>query len=114
MTIFSHPWFDIILAATIVLLLQWPLRRLGRWLLGPLFSVEVSRLSRRGSTFWLRAGYALALLAALYAKFPTQSQLVPNELANFAEQFTELFLLVQALAVLILTPIWFCGAISDE
>jgi len=97
-----------------MLLLQWPLRRFMRWLLGPLFPVEVSRLSRRGSTFWLRGGYALALLAALYSKFPYQVLLSVNETANFAQEFAELFLLVQAIAVLVLTPIWFGGAISDE
>ncbi len=104
----------LIAAAAALFVVQWPVRRSLRWLLGPLFSAEVARLYRRGSTFWLRSAYPLVLFGAIFASFPRHGVIDAKQLAQFARGFTELFLLVQSIAVMLLTPIWFGGAISDE
>src|SRR5262245_11637032 len=104
----------VLLAVLALVLLQWPLRRLLRWLLGPLFVLEITGLARRGTTIWLRGVYALALLLALYASFPAYAEADTNTVAAFAKDFSELFLMVQAVTVLFLVPLVFSGAISDE
>src|SRR5262245_23607604 len=104
----------VLLAALGLLLMQWPLRRLLRWLLGPLFALEITSLARRGTAIWLRSVYALALLLALYTSFPTYAEADTNSVAEFARDFSELFLTVQAVTVLFLVPLVFGGAISDE
>ncbi len=108
----SAPWLP--LAGLGLLLLQWPLRRGLRWLLGPLFVLETTRLARRGTAIWLRCLYAVALLLALYRSFPHKATADKNEIARFAEDFSELFLTVQTVAVFFLVPLVFGGAISDD
>jgi ABC-type transport system involved in multi-copper enzyme maturation permease subunit len=90
------------------------LRGLGRWLLGPVFALEISRLARNGRTNLIRVGYASALFIALYAEFPVVRELSREQAAEFAKQFAELYLFIQSVAVLLITPIYFGGAVSDE
>jgi ABC-type transport system involved in multi-copper enzyme maturation permease subunit len=104
----------LLFAALGLVLLQWPLRRLLRWLIGPLFTFETVRLARQGGTIWLRGVYALALLLALYASFPAYAEAHWRQVAVFAQDFSERFLVVQSVTVLFLVPLFFGGAISDE
>jgi ABC-type transport system involved in multi-copper enzyme maturation permease subunit len=110
----SQAFAAVLLAALTLALLQWPLRRTLRWLLGPLFTLEITRLARQGTTIWLRCVYALALLLALYRSFPGEASADREDIARFAKDFSELFLLVQSVTVLFLVPLVFSGAISDE
>src|SRR5262245_9615948 len=109
-----HTFAAVLLAASAIMLLQWPLRRVLRWVLGPLFTLEISRLARQGTAIWLRCVYALALLLALYTSFPSQLLADREDIARFAHDFSELFLRVQSVTVLFLVPLVFSGAISDE
>src|SRR5258706_2398942 len=90
------------------------LRPLGRWLLGPLFALEIVRLARRGDIILIRVGYALALLFALYAAFPTESALGRRAMSNFADRFAHLFLIIQSVAVMLIAPVYMAGAVSAE
>jgi len=100
-------------AALVLLLALAPLGWMLRWLLGPLFAIESARLARRGIA-WLRAAYASALLIALYVGFPTDEYADWRKIAEFARDFSELFLIVQSVTALLLTPLVFAGAVSDE
>jgi ABC-type transport system involved in multi-copper enzyme maturation permease subunit len=96
--------------------------------LGPLYVYDLLRLARRGRSFLLRFTYGLGLLVFLYfayeAAFPgsatltLSSQAVPGvplgAQARFAERFIFAFMAIQGLAVLILTPAYLAGAISEE
>lgn len=111
---FEVPALAVLLAALLLIVLQWPVRRLLRWLLGPLFALEMTRLARRSTTTGGRCAYALALLAALYQSFPTYAAADREEIAKFAGYFSELFLTVQSVTVLLFVPLYFGGAVSDE
>jgi ABC-type transport system involved in multi-copper enzyme maturation permease subunit len=89
-------------------------RRLWLRLLGPVFACEAVRQSRRGRTIALRGVYAAVLLAVLFVVVPPS--LAPNRLAldKLAHEFSRAFLVAQAAAVLILTPLYVAGAVSDE
>ncbi|MFL5338907.1 MAG: ABC transporter permease [Gemmataceae bacterium] len=91
--------------------------RLWLWLLGPVFAYDTVRIARRGQTVVLRCLYAVALFGTLYFVYPTQSHLPTSDgkhLERFATEFSNAFLIVQAVAVLVLTPIYVAGAIADE
>lgn len=99
-----------------------------RSLIGPLFFYDLVRLARRGRSTLLRCVYALALLAALcfsyYLHFPgslswqgaltSRTHLPLHDLADFNRGFLLIVLLTQSAAVLLITPIYFAGAIAEE
>lgn len=106
-------------------------RLLRQWrsaeLVGPLFFYDLVRLARRGRSILLRCFYALALLGALCLaytdRFPTldawQQAFAPrrvplNQLADFSRWFILAVLLAQSAAVLIITPVYLAGAITEE
>jgi ABC-type Na+ efflux pump permease subunit len=105
------------------LLLTLPLAaRLG-WLplLGPIFTFDLIRSTRRGRYAFLRGGYALILLLFLLALYRVQPSLEraawlagAGGMARFAETFCYTFLAVQFLAVVALTPAYVAGAIAEE
>src|SRR5262245_21317432 len=82
---------------------------------------ELRRMARRARPFVLRAVYGFALLLAMYFSFeatvkrpaldPLQSY---PDLSRFAEQFFELFLVLQLVTVVLVTPAYVGGAISEE
>ena len=87
---------------------------LGRRFLGPLFVLELSRAARNGRMNLLRIGYAVALLIALFTTFPSESELDQSVLSAYAERFANLFLFIQSVAALVITPILFGSAITSE
>jgi ABC-type transport system involved in multi-copper enzyme maturation permease subunit len=103
---------------------RWP--RAG--LVGPLFYYDLVRLARRGRSTALRCLYALALLGVLCFVYAIHlpdygaldlllapgPKLFGNELARFAENFAAGFLVLQCAAVLVLTPAYVAGAITEE
>lgn len=110
---FDLPLDYVVLAAVGSVLALLVLRRLGSWLLGPIFASEVARLARNGRTNLIRILYALALFAALYAEIPG-AEVTKDSAPEFAKQFATLFLVIQSAAVLLITPLYFGGAVSDE
>src|SRR5262249_25002294 len=127
-------------AAVVTLLLT---RRLLAWFLGPIFVYETLRLARKGHTFWLRITFALLTLGLLYAAEPhhptvskdtlqvmllrADSRVEMEEVLNapdqvmrrlemqrFAEEFSRSFLLALAVAVVLITPLYFGTAVSEE
>jgi ABC-type transport system involved in multi-copper enzyme maturation permease subunit len=117
-------------AAAIALLV---LRLILMNVLGPIFEYETLRLARKGHTFWLRIAFAVLVLALLYTAKPTfeerpganrnfvdvgagEDLMSQNrhELEVFAEEFTNSLLLALAVAVTLVTPLYFGSVISDE
>src|SRR3954470_23033174 len=93
------------------------------------FWYELLRTSRRGRPALVRGLYALALLSALGTVFvrwfgpgplaldqvlAIGPRLPPRDLARFAREFTDAFLVVQLAAVLLLTPAYAAGAVAEE
>jgi ABC-type transport system involved in multi-copper enzyme maturation permease subunit len=109
-----------LLAVTLAILLRpmW-----GR-LLGPVFVWESERLARRGNTFILRVVFIGALLAALYSAWPTvevlpasleaQDSLSLVVMRRFSREFSNAFLVALSAVLLLVTPLYVGGAISDE
>src|SRR4051794_7774417 len=93
-------------------------RRLWLRRLGPVFAYETVRLARQGRVVVLRCLYALAVLAALYAVFPAEREVPRADVGRFsqrfAEEFSHAYLVIQAVALTLLTPIYVAGAVSDE
>jgi ABC-type transport system involved in multi-copper enzyme maturation permease subunit len=93
----------------------------------PLFSFELLRLSRKGHQLHLRVILAVVLLVALFIQysvwFPSFTVLRPFEeplpgsishTAQFAEAFVFTLLMVQLVAIVVLTPIVIVGSICEE
>ncbi len=97
-------------------------------LLGPLFRFELMRLARRGTHLPLRVVLAVLLFVGLIASylqlFPGADVFAllfggadaaePSRLDRFGETFLFAFLLIQQVAVLLLTPVYAGGAIAEE
>lgn len=99
----------------------------GLRILGPLFVYDLARLARRGRTTLLRATYAALLLGWLYVLL---SDHVPatgvldvlqqsaamslSEWAEFARRYAIALLSLQTGAVLLLTPAYLSGALTEE
>jgi ABC-type transport system involved in multi-copper enzyme maturation permease subunit len=97
-------------------------------LIGPLFGWELVRLARRGQDFRARFLLAAGLLLVLtiftiiwfratdlyQLFFGTSSVLGARDSARFGEQFTVAFLLAQIAILVLLTPAYAAGAISEE
>jgi ABC-type transport system involved in multi-copper enzyme maturation permease subunit len=102
--------------------------RPGFSLVGPLFYYDLMRLARRGRSTLLRVTYALVLFGALLIaytnRFPGHNLLAAPfaspqtasgaELSLLTESFFYSILVVQTAAVLVLTPAYIAGAISEE
>src|SRR5262245_11739708 len=82
---------------------------------------ELRRMARRGRGFVLRSVYGFALLLAMYFSFeatvkrPALSayQAYPD-VSRFAGQFFEMFLLLQFVIVVLVTPAYVGGSIAEE
>jgi ABC-type transport system involved in multi-copper enzyme maturation permease subunit len=95
---------------------------------GPLFFYDLMRLARRGRSTLLRVTYALVLFGALLiaytnrfpghnllaAPFASPQTTLGPELSLLTESFFYSILVVQTAAVLVLTPAYIAGAISEE
>lgn len=103
---------------------------LRRWLgtlVGPMFFYDVVRIARRGRSFLLRCVYVLLLLAGFCqaygshfhgdpwrGAFSPRSFVPLRDLARFNHTFVLTFLIAQAAAVLVLTPVYLASAIAEE
>lgn len=95
-------------------------------LLGPLFRFELTRLARRGTHLPLRVVLSVLLFVGLLASylqlFPGSDVFAllsgrladPARLDKFGETFLLAFLIIQQVAVLLLTPVYAGGAIAEE
>jgi ABC-type transport system involved in multi-copper enzyme maturation permease subunit len=111
----------------LIVLGGWCAARLAAWLGGPLLVYDLGRLARRGRSVLLRTAYVALLIGGLVLvyreRFPSQrflssafdpQYLSPARRAEVGRSFVATVLLFQGLAVLILTPAYLAGAISDE
>lgn len=90
---------------------------LGRLFLGPCFFFDLVRSARKGRTTFVRVAYAGSLLIVLYLVHRNYLREVGagyNTLALFAERFVWTILSMQIGAVLILTPAYVAGSITEE
>lgn len=112
--------------------LAWLLRQVWGRLFGPVLFYDLVRLARHSRYFLLRCLYGLALLLILYVVYyqfldhlqmqwqmrgyyyPGQRNPRADELARLAEWFFYTFMGVQLAVVLVLTPAYTAGAISEE
>jgi ABC-type transport system involved in multi-copper enzyme maturation permease subunit len=94
---------------------------------GPLYYYELVRLARKGRSTAVRCGYALAVFATLFFvyrdRFPHYSPILDpfaaeatqgRELARLANDFVMAVLVVQTVAILVLTPAYLAGSIAGE
>lgn len=95
--------------------------------LGPLFRYELLRLSRKGSHVLQRVLLALVILVVLFfvysnwfpsfdlgKPFAPQTAISLNQSARFAEVFVYALVMVQFIAVVVLTPVYVAGSITEE
>lgn len=94
------------------------LMRLGHIkLFGPVLFYDMIRSARRSRYFLLRGFYSLVLLLVLYFVWANvrSHNLTPREHASrLAMDFFEIFSVVQLVAVILLTPAYMAGAVSEE
>src|SRR5262249_36988205 len=94
-------------------------------LFGPVLFYDLIRMTRRSRFFWLRFFYAAVLALVVYWQYsdwfsrrsvrPLPTGLMQtNEMALFAEQFFNKFMLLQFIAIGVLTPIYAGSAIAEE
>jgi len=95
---------------------------------GPILIHDLVRTARGGRQVLLRTVYACLLVGALFLAFLAWFSpgsilhvldrgaltLPPGELPRFAESFFSTFMLVQLVAVVLLTPIYTAGALTEE
>jgi ABC-type transport system involved in multi-copper enzyme maturation permease subunit len=110
-----------------LLIAAWVLRPAGVHYLGPHFYYDLIRLARRGHNTPLRILYGLLLGAALFFVYAYQTGRYPRDvlfgpapvfdppvMAAFAPGFVVAALAMQFLGMLILTPAYIAGAITEE
>ncbi|MCI0376091.1 MAG: ABC transporter permease subunit [Gemmataceae bacterium] len=93
------------------------LRRGWLKLFGPVLFYDIVRAGRRGRYFLLRCLYAGLLLFILFIVWLNTSHTRGanhQSAAQFAETYFETFMLVQLIAVCLLTPAYVAGAVSEE
>ncbi|MGL6075531.1 MAG: ABC transporter permease subunit [Fimbriiglobus sp.] len=100
-------------------------RRIG-WLLdAPMVGWELRRLGRNKAFYWVRIGLALFMLIALFIAYMTSFPGSPysnsevdniplSQMARFGESYLIAFLVVETIAVVLLTPVLIAGGVSRE
>jgi ABC-type transport system involved in multi-copper enzyme maturation permease subunit len=103
------------------LLLPCLVLRLMGWLkvFGPVLYYDMVRTARRGRFIWLRFLYALLLVFLLFCVFvPMRSRygqaLDARLAARIAQDYFEVFMVAQFITVVLLTPAYVAGAVSEE
>lgn len=90
---------------------------------GPVLSYDLVRTARQRRFFWLRAGYAVLMALVLLWIYSTTSALrpaasglisEPELLSAMAQAFFYAFMIIQSVAVGVLTPALVGGAIATE
>jgi ABC-type transport system involved in multi-copper enzyme maturation permease subunit len=94
------------------------LMRLGMVkLLGPVLFYDMVRAARRSRYFLLRGFYSLVLLLILFfvwMSVPTANISARERASRLAMDYFEIFSVVQLVAVMLLTPAYVAGAVSEE
>src|SRR5260370_11649151 len=98
------------------------LRSLGLFqLFGPVLFYDLIRIARRNRYFLIRSLYAAFLCLTLFYVFLTwrfhedfAGSVRANEMAKFTSSFFFTYLIVQCTLVILLTPAYTAGAISEE
>jgi ABC-type transport system involved in multi-copper enzyme maturation permease subunit len=95
------------------------LRRGWLKLFGPVLFYDMIRIARRGRYFGLRCLYAglllfFLLIAYLETSQSTHGTMTAQQAGRFAESYFNMFMLVQMIAVLLLTPAYVAGSVADE
>jgi ABC-type transport system involved in multi-copper enzyme maturation permease subunit len=104
-------WAALVLATAILLRRGWFM------LFGPVLFYDMVRNSRRSHFVWIRCLYAALLLFFLATYFLGRSTYdLQNRytMGSAAEEFFETFLIVQLIAVGLLTPAYVAGSIAEE
>lgn len=103
-------WSLLLLTAAILLRRGW------LKLFGPVLFYDMIRSARRGKYFLLRVVYAGLLLFFLFSAFADtwRRAVTHDHAARLAEQFFEVLMIVQLIAVTVLTPAYVAGAIAEE
>ena len=85
-------------------------------LFGPVLFYDMIRAARRGRYVWMRCIYAGFLLFILSSNYlgTTVNRESREVSARMAESYFETFMLVQLIAVVLLTPAYVAGSIADE
>jgi ABC-type transport system involved in multi-copper enzyme maturation permease subunit len=88
-------------------------------MLGPVVGMELLRAGRRGRAHvlvWLFAGWLVLQLLYLYGQYdtPDRPRITPSATADFARSFIDLVLGQQFILVVLVTPAFAAGAITDE
>src|SRR5260370_2198512 len=93
------------------------LRRGWLKLFGPVLFYDMVTSARRARYFALRCSYAGLLFLFLFIAFVTTRTggLTPEQQAGrFAQNYFETFMMIQIIAVLLLTPAYVAGSVADE
>ncbi|MCI0682621.1 MAG: ABC transporter permease subunit [Gemmataceae bacterium] len=94
------------------------LMRLGQLkLFGPVLFYDMIRSARRSRYFMLRGFYSLVLLLVLFFVWMTVPHLnitARERASRLAMDYFEIFSIVQLVAVILLTPAYVAGAVSEE
>lgn len=118
---------SILAVAAWVLVLAVAARGAVRDMFGPVFFYEVVRLARRPLTYRLRFAYVAVVAGILvlmyvswlehigYFRADRRVDLIQTQaLSGFANQFFEVFVVVQYLTVILLTPVYVAGTVAVE
>ncbi|HYT94581.1 MAG TPA: ABC transporter permease subunit, partial [Gemmataceae bacterium] len=95
------------------------LRRGWLKLFGPVLFYDVLRSARRGRFVWVRCAYAGLLLFILFtaylgSRYTAARMGTAAAEARMAEEFFNMFISTQLLAVVVLTPAYVAGSIAEE
>src|SRR4051812_33532613 len=78
------------------------------------FLFDLIRTTRRGRPILIRSIFGFMLLLALVSVFGLAADVPLSESARLAQRCAEIFLFMQLAAVMVLTPTYAAGAITDE
>src|SRR2546422_1574357 len=94
------------------------LRRGWLKLFGPVLFYDMIRAARRSRYFWLRCVYAGFLLFFLFVAYMNSYSFGrftdQNQAARLASNYFDYFMVVQFIAVILLTPAYVAGAVAEE
>lgn len=84
----------------------------GGWL-GPIFFWDLIRESRKGSSYFPRVVYAGGLLLVLYLVMG-RGVITQNRISGLCYEAFSYYLILQYVAILVLTPVYVAGALIEE
>jgi ABC-type transport system involved in multi-copper enzyme maturation permease subunit len=82
--------------------------------LGPAFFRELVRQTRKGRGYFARLLYGSLLLCMLFVVFGQQEEVTQKNVAYLSEWAAQAYLVMQFLAVIVLTPIFVAGSFIEE